>query len=190
MARLMLEVVEHNRVSGAQMGAGYGYPAAGGERGSMRAGDADRERVTALLNTAYVDGRLSKDEYDSRLESALSARTYGDLDRLVTDLPVAPTTAVTPVGVAAVTPLAATNGLAVASLAFGLGQFVLGPLATIPAIVCGHVARRQIRRTGEQGGGLALVGLMLGWAAVILGILAIAAMIAFVGGAQPMPPNP
>jgi hypothetical protein len=64
--------------------------------------------------------------------------------------------------------VATTNGLATASLACGLAQFASGPLATIPAIVCGHMARSQIKRTGEQGAGLALAGLMLGWAAVIL----------------------
>ena len=136
--------------------------AAGGERGKMRAADADRDRVVEFLNTAYSEGRLSKDEYDGRLENALSARTYADLDQLVTDLPAARAPALT---------LAAkTNGLAIASLACGLAQFVFGPLATIPAIVFGHVARHQIKRTGEQGAGLALAGLILGWATVILGI--------------------
>src|SRR5215469_11798393 len=134
------------------MGAGYGYPAFGSHRGQLRAGDADRDRVAALLNTAYVDGRLSKDEYDARLETTLSARTYAELDRMVADLPVGSPSGVRPVGTAVVTPATATNGLAIASLVFGLSQFVLlGPLATIPAIVCGHVARRQIRRSGEQG---------------------------------------
>jgi len=37
--------------------------------------------------------------------------------------------------------------------------------------VCGHMARSQIKRTGEQGAGLALAGLTLGRTAVILGIL-------------------
>ena len=57
--------------------------AAGGERGKMRAADADRDRVVEFLNMAYSEGRLSKDEYDGRLENALSARTYADLDQLV-----------------------------------------------------------------------------------------------------------
>jgi len=139
--------------------------AAGGEREKMRAADADRDRVVEFLNMAYSEGRLSKDEYDGRLENALSARTYADLDRLVTDLPAARATVVTPV--------AKTNGLAIASLACGLAQFVFGPLATIPAIVFGHMARHQIKRTGEQGAGLALAGLILGWATVILGIVLI-----------------
>jgi len=152
-----------------------------GERGKMRAADADRDRVAGFLNTAYTEGRLSKDEYDARLDSALSARTYADLDQVVTDLPVAPATAVTPV--------AKINGLAIASLACGLAQFAFGPLATIPAIVCGHMARSQIKRTGEQGAGLALAGLILGWTAVILGIVFIVLGLAIsigMHGAMPM----
>ncbi len=43
----------------------------------------------ARLSIAYTVGRVSKDEYDARLESALSARTYADLDQVVTDLPAA-----------------------------------------------------------------------------------------------------
>jgi len=139
--------------------------AAGGGREKMRAADADRDRVVEFLNMAYTEGRLSKDEYDGRLENAFSARTYADLDQLVTDLPVA--------RAAPVAPVAKTNGLAIASLACGIAQFGFGPLATIPAIVLGHVARHQIRRTGEQGAGLALAGLILGWAAVILGMILI-----------------
>jgi hypothetical protein len=151
------------------MAAGFGYPAAGGRRGQMRAADADRDRVVGFLTTAFSEGRLTKDEYDDRLDSALAARTYADLDQLVADLPV---------GSAAVLPaparppqVAQTNGLAMASLACGIAQFAIGPLATIPAIVLGHMARSRIRRTGEQGAGLALAGLMLGWGAVVLGVI-------------------
>jgi hypothetical protein len=153
------------------MTAGYGYPAAGGEPGRLRASDTDRDRVAGILNTAFVEGRLSRDEYDDRLQSALSARTYGDLDLVVADLPVMQPDVVPPAPVPA--PVPETNGLAVASLACGLAQFVFGPLATIPAIVFGHVARSQIRRSGQQGDGLAVAGLMLGWGAVILGIIVV-----------------
>jgi len=131
----------------------------------MRASDADRDRAVELLGVAYGEGRLSKDEYDDRLNDALSARTYADLDRIVADLPAAQS--------AEVTPVTKTNGLAMASLACGVAQFMVGPLATIPAIVLGHMALHQIKRSGEQGAGLALAGLVLGWAAVILGILLI-----------------
>jgi hypothetical protein len=156
---------------------------ADGERGRMRAADADRDRVVEFLNTAYTEGRLSKDEHDARLESALSAQTYADLDQLVADLPVARAAVVPSVaGTGVVAPVARTNGLAIASLACGIGQFAFGPVATIPAIVLGHMARRQIKRTGEQGAGLALAGLILGWAAVALAIIAIVVgMAAFAG---------
>jgi DUF1707 SHOCT-like domain/Domain of unknown function (DUF4190) len=139
--------------------------AVGNGRGRLRAADADRDRVVELLNTAYSEGRLSKDEYDGRLENAFSARTYAELDHIVADLPAA--------RAAAVTQVARTNVLAIASLACGLAQFVFGPLATIPAIVLGHMARSQIKRTGEQGAGLALAGLILGWATVVLAIVLI-----------------
>ena len=144
--------------------------AAGGEPGEMRAADADRERVVERLNIAYSEGRLSKDEHDGRLENALSARTYADLDQLVTDLPATRATAVTSV--------AKTNGLALASLACGLAPFIFGPPAAIPAIVFGHVARHQIKRTGEQGAGLALAGLILGWTTMILVIVLIVVSLA------------
>jgi hypothetical protein len=137
--------------------------AVGGEPGKMRAGDADRDRVVECLNVAYSEGRLSKDEHDGRLENALSARTYADLDQLVTDLPAVRATAVTSA--------AKTNGLALASLTCGLAQFIFGPSAAIPAIVLGHAARHQIKRTGEEGAGLALIGLILGWATLILTIV-------------------
>jgi uncharacterized membrane protein len=156
------------------MAVGQGFPAPGGGRGQMRAADTDRDRAVNLLNTAYTEGRLGKDEYDARLETALSARTYADLDRVVTDLPGA---RVGPVPRRAPSP---TNGLAIASLACGLAQLAFGPLPTIPAIVLGHVARHQIKRTGEQGAGMALAGLLLGWAGVALGVLAILALAFFV----------
>ena len=156
------------------MAAGHGYPAASGGRGMMRAADADRDSVVEFLQHAYSEGRLSKDEYDVRMGRALAARTYADLDQVVTDLPVARAPKVTPV--------AKTNGFAIASLVCGLGQFMFGPLATIPAIVFGHMARSQIRRTGEQGAGLALAGLILGWAAVVLGVLVIVFGLALFAG--------
>ena len=55
------------------------------------------------------------------------------------------------------------------------------PLAAIPAIVFGHAARRQIKHSGEQGAGLALAGLIFGWAAVILGVLLVLGVAMSVG---------
>lgn len=172
------------------MSAEIGYPAGRGNRGTMRAADADRDRAAGILGTAYSEGRLSRDEYDARLEVALSARTYGELDHVLADLPAPPSMWDRPVAPAPAVPVAKTNAFAIASLACGLGQFVFGPLPTIPAIVFGHLARRQISRTGERGGGYAIAGLVLGWGTVVVAALGLAAMLAIAGAAATLMPTP
>jgi hypothetical protein len=57
------------------------------QRDQMRAGDADRERVAEQLRSAHAEGRLDLAEYDSRVQQAWAARTYGELDQLTADLP-------------------------------------------------------------------------------------------------------
>ncbi|HEV3380736.1 MAG TPA: DUF1707 domain-containing protein [Trebonia sp.] len=52
----------------------------------LRASDADRERVIALLSAALGDGRLTPEEHAERVSRALSAVTLGDLSRLTVDL--------------------------------------------------------------------------------------------------------
>jgi hypothetical protein len=54
----------------------------------LRASDADRDAVAERLRQAAVEGRLEPDELEQRLHAALRARTYGELDRLLRDLPV------------------------------------------------------------------------------------------------------
>ena len=56
----------------------------------MRASDADRDRVMEILRIAAVDGRLTPDELDERLEAALSSRTLGELAVLSADLTAGP----------------------------------------------------------------------------------------------------
>jgi hypothetical protein len=53
----------------------------------FRASDADRDRVADALREHYAAGRLSADELDERLTTALSARTLGELNQVLTDLP-------------------------------------------------------------------------------------------------------
>ena len=53
----------------------------------MRVSDADRERVTSLLREHFAQGRLSSEELDDRITAALSAKTFGDLRRVMADLP-------------------------------------------------------------------------------------------------------
>jgi hypothetical protein len=61
----------------------------GGEiaRSELRASHEDRDRVVELLRVSAGDGRLTAEELDERLEQAMTARTYGELARLVADLP-------------------------------------------------------------------------------------------------------
>ena len=61
----------------------------GGEvaRNELRASHDDRDRVVELLRVSAGDGRLTAEELDERLEQAMTARTYGELARLVADLP-------------------------------------------------------------------------------------------------------
>lgn len=59
-------------------------------RSALRASDADRERVADRLRQATAEGRLLAEELEERLGAAFSARTYGQLDAIVSDLPGAP----------------------------------------------------------------------------------------------------
>ncbi len=54
---------------------------------TVRASDADREHVARVLHDHAVVGRLSTDELDERTGRAFGARTLGELDALVADLP-------------------------------------------------------------------------------------------------------
>jgi len=59
-------------------------------RNRLRASHADREQVIGLLKVAFVHGRLTKEEFDGRVDRAFTARTYAELTRLTDDLPVLP----------------------------------------------------------------------------------------------------
>ena len=56
-------------------------------REQMRAGDDDRRQTADALKKALDEGRLDLSEYDERLQLAYAAKTYGELDALLVDLP-------------------------------------------------------------------------------------------------------
>ena len=62
---------------------------AAGGRGGLRASHADREHVIEVLKDAFVQGRLDKDELDSRVGQAFASRTYAELAAVAADLPAA-----------------------------------------------------------------------------------------------------
>jgi hypothetical protein len=53
----------------------------------IRASDADRDRTAALLREHHAEGRLTAEEFNERLDQAYAAKTVGDLDQLLADLP-------------------------------------------------------------------------------------------------------
>ena len=53
----------------------------------VRVSDAEREAIVTRLNNATSEGRLTLEEFSERVSAALAARTQGELDLLVTDLP-------------------------------------------------------------------------------------------------------
>ncbi|MFE1046438.1 DUF1707 domain-containing protein [Streptomyces olivaceus] len=55
----------------------------------LRASDADRDRVADMLREALAEGRLTADEHAERVEGVLAAKTVGELDVFVRDLPAA-----------------------------------------------------------------------------------------------------
>jgi MFS family permease len=78
-----------------------------------------------------------------------------------------------------------TNGMAVAAMVVsivgiaGVCAYGVGGLVGIVGAILGHVARRQIRERGEQGDGMALAGIIVGWIAAGLGLLIFGAIIVF-----------
>ncbi|MGW0315501.1 DUF1707 SHOCT-like domain-containing protein [Streptomyces flavidovirens] len=54
----------------------------------MHASDAERDRVAEVLRDAVAEGRLDMEEFDQRLDAVYKARTHGELEPLVRDLPV------------------------------------------------------------------------------------------------------
>lgn len=80
-------------------------------------------------------------------------------------------------------PQRSMNGIAIASLVSGIVSWVALPLvAAVPAVVMGHLALKQIRRTGEEGGALATTGLVLGYLNLAVSILVACAFGAVVLG--------
>ncbi|MFG2553434.1 DUF1707 and DUF4190 domain-containing protein [Streptomyces sp. NPDC048581] len=148
-------------------GGGVPVSWAGPGGSQMLASHADRERAVDVLRAGFGEGRLEHPEFEKRVERAYAARTVGELALLVADLPLGPVPQPAPVTPVPRTflPVARpqTNGKAVGSALCGVLCLVSFGLTGIPAVVLGHAARSEIRRTGEGGDGLALTGLVLGW---------------------------
>jgi len=179
--------------------AGYQVPPAGYQiphgvyqsrmNSSMRAASADRERAVDVLKAGFTEGRLTQDEYNDRMGRAYSSRTYGELTALTADLPAGAMPVAWPTSAPVYQPAMPTNSLARASLILGVAEFFSMGLTAIPAVICGHLAKSEMRQTGQRGDGMATAGLVLGYMAIIfwgivvvLAILGAAISVAGAGG--------
>lgn len=78
-----------------------------------------------------------------------------------------------------------TNALAVVSLICGILAWMVMPIVgSIIAIITGHLARRDIRAQPDryEGDAMAVIGLVLGWGQVVMGVLGVSALFLFMGG--------
>ena len=82
-------------------------------------------------------------------------------------------------------PMRQTSSLAIISLVAGILGWTLAPfLGSLGAIICGHLARADIRRAPDrlEGDGLAIAGLVLGWAQIALSVALLILLFMFFGG--------
>lgn len=66
------------------------------DRDRLRASDADRDQAIDTLKTAFVQGRLAKDEFCARAGRALTARTHGELTAITRSIPARQSQALPP----------------------------------------------------------------------------------------------
>jgi uncharacterized membrane protein len=167
----------------------YG-PQAYGQSSMMRASDADRERAADVLKAGFAEGRLQRQEFETRLTRVHQASTYGELQALVADLPQGPVQQHAqpqpyygPAHPVVMPPPPQTNGNATAALICGLLTTVTAGLTSIPAVILGHKARAEIRRTGEDGDGQAITGLVFGYLGIAFWVILILAIVVAVAAA-------
>jgi hypothetical protein len=139
----------------------------------LRASDADRDAAAERLRIASVEGRLDPAELDQRMSAAYAARFCSELATLTADITPAPAPQQSPARPTFVRQSSSTNGFAIAALVLGI--IWIWWLGSVLAVVFGHIALKQIARTGQSGRGLAIAGLVLGYLGVaILIVTAIA----------------
>ncbi|NJQ02981.1 DUF1707 and DUF4190 domain-containing protein [Streptomyces zingiberis] len=155
----------------------------------MRASDADRERAVDVLKAGFAEGRLSRGEYEQRIGRAYQAQTHGQLQAIVSDLPQGPVPQTFPAPSVAPVPVPHTflpappvpgraNGTATAALVCGILSPMTWGVTAIPAVVLGHKARAEIRRSGESGDGFAMAGVVIGWLSIGFGLLFVLLVVA------------
>lgn len=75
-------------------------------------------------------------------------------------------------------PAGKTNTLAIVSLVASIAGVVIWGIGFIVGVICGHISLGQIKKTGEQGRGMAVAGLIIGYIGIALSIIGIIIVIA------------
>jgi hypothetical protein len=131
------------------------------QRGHLRTSDADREEIAERLRDAATEGRIAPEELDERLGTALSARTYAELNSVVADLPGPKPVRrrgslgrmagadITVVHVALAIAAVLAFALAIAALAIAGAIWVLW--VAFGSLVCGH--KHRMLGVGRHGHG-------------------------------------
>ena len=117
-------------------GPGEHRSAADGQRrGDLRASQAERERVIELLKDAFVQDRLTKDEFDLRVGQVFTSRTRAELAAVTGALPAEPATAqpATPARAEVEPPVVRPGPLIAVATAVCAGVWMLGFLVPWPA---------------------------------------------------------
>jgi hypothetical protein len=126
----------------------------------LRASDADRERTAQLLREHHAVGRLTAEEFNSRVDKALEARTLGELDELLADLPAIdlyqlPSAGIRPTRRGGSGPRLRADGAPLPSLDATWGGWVLGSALLVVvwvviAIQLGGLAWAPVVRTDHR----------------------------------------
>lgn len=111
--------------------AGFGHDPRDPRTAHLRATDADRDQMHALLGEAFADGRLTREEYDERSTSVVDSRTLGEFPPLVADLLPAPPSVVGRRGALTPTQL---EEQAVAAYQRELREAIAGFI--VPSLIC------------------------------------------------------
>lgn len=154
-----------------------------GALGQLRTSHADREQAIDVLKAAFAQGRLTKDEFDSRVGQVFASRTYADLDVPTADIPD---------GVTSAQPPAEHAHEPGRVLSFKTAAFV-GAVGAGPSMASAAVALLQAGR-GPAVAGVLLVGLtglfVTGLLAALLMLLSWVVRRPQKGAAQGPPPGP
>jgi uncharacterized membrane protein len=112
---------------------------------SLRASDADRDKILDRLRQACAEGRIVALELEDRIARALRAETYGDLDAVVADLPREKAASKRRSRLLLRYPL-------LGAVVIAVGAFAVAALAAVAFVVCGvFIVLAMLLRGGGRG---------------------------------------